>query len=170
MSSVKNEYILILNQKLANKTFEERQRFITKILEDIEPSGILEEPTFEDDVWDLNTPIGLQENEEADKFAKVEEIAVLDSDERVRRKREELITAGIIKPTKKKQKIVEESLIKRFGRNALHEAVLANDLNTVKKLLQNGVARDERDNNGNTPMDIALLEENIEAIKILKDF
>jgi len=172
MSSIKNEYVLILNKHLANRTYEVRSRLIDKIIEDIEQTGLLNSPEFEDDDWDLNTPIGLQEteNEEADQFAQSEKIASFSSDERVARKRQELIEAGIIKKKKVKKKVVKPLSVTRFGRNALHEAVVANDLETVKRLLRNGIAQNQKDNNGNTPMDLALLEENFEAVKILKGF
>jgi ankyrin repeat protein len=63
---------------------------------------------------------------------------------------------------------VEGSL--RFGRTPLHEAILMNDLETIRSLLNENKYLMSRDNNGHTPLDLARLEENIVVIKMIMEF
>ncbi|MFW6173767.1 MAG: ankyrin repeat domain-containing protein [Elusimicrobiota bacterium] len=56
-----------------------------------------------------------------------------------------------------------------FGRTALHNAVLQNDTDNIKELVQQGADVTIKDNSGNTPYRLALLEDCEDAIKALEE-
>lgn len=81
-------------------------------------------------------------------------------------------TPFIIKNKNKKSLIIkeEEVIFNRWGRSSLHEAVLVNDINLVQNLLETDVNVYLTDNNGQTPLDLALLEEKREIVNLLKPY
>lgn len=56
-----------------------------------------------------------------------------------------------------------------FGRTALHNAVIQNNPDKIKELIQQGADATIKDNSGNTPYRLALLEDCEEAIKALEE-
>jgi hypothetical protein len=56
----------------------------------------------------------------------------------------------------------------QFGRTPLHEAVLKQDLDAIKKLLQDGADATLTDNNGHTPLVVARLERFKKVIHLMK--
>jgi len=64
----------------------------------------------------------------------------------------------------------KEVVFNRWGRSSLHEAVLVNDVNLVQNLLETDVNVYLTDNNGQTPLDLALLEEKREIVNLLESY
>lgn len=56
-----------------------------------------------------------------------------------------------------------------YGRTALHQAVLNDDTDRLKELLADGADASIKDNSGNTPYRVALLEGKMEIIKIFEE-
>lgn len=66
------------------------------------------------------------------------------------------------------ERIKEEDLQGRYGRTLLHEAVLLEDEDTIKKLINDGVDVTIKDNSGYTPYMIGVLEGKVKSITLLK--
>lgn len=96
-----------------------------------------------------------------------------DQDIRIEKLRQYYIDEGLVDvnttdPWAKNESISQS--ISQFGRNSLHDAVLASDKAAVSDLLAKGVNCAAKDNNGMTALEVALLEESFEVAKIIQDF
>lgn len=67
-----------------------------------------------------------------------------------------------------KERIKDDDLKGRYGRTLLHEAVLAEDEEAIKKLIEDGADPTIRDNSNHTPYILGVLEGKMKAIKLLK--
>jgi len=56
-----------------------------------------------------------------------------------------------------------------YGRTLLHKAVLSRNQKEIKRLVSKGIDYNIRDNSGLTPFQIAIIEEDKEIIKFLKN-
>jgi len=142
--SILNTFLLKLDRDLSKYPSEQRGRMRNKILEDLEKDDILH-PSYM-----VLAPDPYDDDE----------ISVTDlKEERVKTKQQELK----IPVTEVKSKF-------KYGRTHLHEAVAISDFELIKKLLQDNPNVYSKDNNGNTPIDHAILDENKEALRIFGDF
>ena len=105
-----------------------------------------------------------------------EEILSLQSLQRIRAKRIELAKdprSGIVLTPEEKGETgedVEEVMPNSYGRSPLHEAIAMRNLDAIRKYVSEGRYLDARDNNGNTPYQMAYQEGYTEAVEIFEEF
>lgn len=76
---------------------------------------------------------------------------------------------GIMTETLQEYGVEDDFEINRFGRNKMHEAVITGDIELVKQLLiSEPESINTKDNNGNTPLQCAYLDENEELITVFR--
>ncbi len=156
--------------KLSKKKKKERIKKILEnvnILEEDKKSYIFErEPqciSDEEKLIDLEEIADLAFGNVFKNFGEIES-PTLDW-ERIRRKQKEL---GV--KVKEKQRDFNKVPITRYGRCLLHEAIAMKDVKAIKKYARQPEYLQVRDNNDNTPYQMALLMEYKEAVVILKPF
>ena len=96
---------------------------------------------------------------------------MMNSDTRIRLKRQELIKLNILQPDKDDELEVAEashSVENRYGRSPLHEAIAMRDIRLVKKYVMQNLFLDVKDNNGHTPKEMAYYEGYSKALKIFE--
>lgn len=86
------------------------------------------------------------------------------TEERIRKKQLEL---GM-EPDEMIEVEIDESVC-RYGRCPLHEAIDKESISLIKEYAKTKRYLEHKDNNGNTPLDMAEIEGYDEAVKILKD-
>jgi ankyrin repeat protein len=57
-----------------------------------------------------------------------------------------------------------------YGRSPLHEAIGMRNLEAIKKYVSEGLYLEDRDNNGNTPYQMAYQEGYMEAVDIFTEY
>lgn len=142
--SILNTFLLNLDRGLTKYPSEDRERMRTRILDDLKKDDILH-PSY----------TALLLGPDDDDEISISEIR----EERVKVKQKELR----IPPDESKVKY-------KYGRTQLHEAVVISDLELIRRLLRENHSVYVKDNNGNTPVDHAILDENIEVLSIFKEF
>jgi len=142
--SILNTFLLNLDHGLSKYPSDQKERIRHRVLDNLKKDNILHP------IYDILFYDPLDE----------EEISVSElREEKVKTKQQELRIP------------VEESKTKfKYGRTHLHEAVVISDFELLKKLLSENNNVHAKDNNGNTPIDHAILDENKEALRIFKDF
>jgi hypothetical protein len=106
----------------------------------------------------------LQEEDEEEEYSFGREESIIEW----RKHYEELEKQGIYVFSKEEQ-IQEENARGNFGRTELHEAVNNNDIEEVKRLLENGADVTLKDNSGFTPLIIARLNGYADIITLLSE-
>lgn len=142
-----NRLVLRLNGRLKHLDLSSRQRIIGRVIADLDDIGVLspnDEMEMEMDYGNTEYPV------------------LLNSDERIRR---EQIRMGI-EPEETTEIEIPNN---RYGRTDAHEAVLINDVSLVRKLAsEHPEYFSVKDNNGRTPVSVALSEENDQMIDLFK--
>jgi ankyrin repeat protein len=139
---VLNQFIMSLDKGLAKYPSEKRSIIRQRILDNVRNSDIFK-------------PLHLFHCDPNEEEIVEIPIAIV-REERVKEKQIEFK----IKP--------ESKPILKYGRTLLHEAVATSNIDLIKKLLSEGHSTKDLDNNGNTPIDHALLDENDEVLAIFK--
>lgn len=189
--------ILLNNPDINSLSEEEMRKRIAKIMADLDKDGIFDSIKYGDkDVWDddLDTMSDIQfdENrtpkeknialeflrkpEEKTQREENEEVITLESLKRIREKRRELAQHPESKIVLDDNDFEEEERALRgiaimpnsYGRNPLHEALGMRNLEMVEKLVSEQKYLDGRDNNSNTPYQMAVQEGYKEAIEIFE--
>ena len=165
---------------------------MAKIIEDLDKDGILDPIDYNDGDWndDLETMSDIEfdskRTEEEKKLALEflqkpkeerqednEDVITLESLKRIREKRRELaqhpesgivLTPDDLEDEERGDMIMPNS----YGRSPLHEAVGMRNIESVKKYVSEGKFLDHRDNNGNTPYQMAFQEGYEEAVAIFE--
>tara|TARA_Y100000034_G_scaffold133560_1_gene199373 strand:+ start:348 stop:800 length:453 start_codon:yes stop_codon:yes gene_type:complete len=144
-SSIINHFLLCLDNSLRKYPSEQRERIRRRIIDDFAQTDIFRPLYMEDDDDYVNVDQRAIENE-------------MKKEERILAKQKEY---GI-KPDEPKKN--------RWGRSDMHEFVEISDTEAIRRL----IAEDpdmiwKKDNNDNTPIDQALLDENKTVISLFKD-
>ena len=195
--TIRSKFIeILLNNPKINSLPEDKMRdFMGRIIDDLDKDGILDEINYEDDDWgdELDTMSDIEfddtrsEEEKAialeflqkpkeDRREENEEILSLESLERIRAKRRELAQnpeSGIVLndddfEEEERAEKGEVVMPNSYGRSPLHEAIGMRNLESIKKYVAEGKYLDERDNNGNTPYQMAYQEGYDEAVEIFE--
>ena len=158
--NIRNMFILSLAENISKLPFDQRQRITKKVLEDLDKTDILtpiDVLGYDDDIdW-----FKQQEDDIEDVYEAMKEV---EREERIKQKEIEYSDyAGLPECPLSSCKIT------RYGRTELHEAVLANDVETVKRLLKEGLNIDVKDNNGNDALMLARLEQRDEIVKVFEE-
>lgn len=153
MSGIRTRILLFHEARIAARGIEpeKKEKLLTKIMAGHEAAGVFDPPDFST----------TEDDETVD-------VDFMTSDERILNKQIELsekcpglgITIGI--PKRK-----HDPNVTRFGRSIVHEAVLLDDLDLLKQLINNGEDIHRTDNNGHTPLQIAIMEEKDEIVMYL---
>ena len=94
---------------------------------------------------------------------------LIDQENRIQKKRKELTEKGIIEPDNPTyQKSI--SIITRYGRSPLHEAIAMKDTCLVEKHIKSGKYLDKVDNNGHTAIEMAYYENYTDALRLFKKY
>jgi len=164
MLNLENRFIVSVFKNICKYPFAKRTRILNKILQDISNMDIfsLDDGYNEDENYsDLNIFVDdfVEMGELGSDVEKFKEMA------RLQKKYE---AAGIVGNYDWDKEDNKNYVI--YGRTALHNAILKNDLVTIEDMLISGEGIFEKDNGGNTPLQVAQLEENFEAIKLFRKY
>lgn len=187
---LRNRFLEILhnNKNLNHLTEEQKKNITSKIMKDMEGSNIFSfAEVQEDEDWDLIEQAAdaiWSGGTQNDIHKAVENLRVsygvktkvkygpIDPLERVKTKRRELSLIPelniVLDDEEGEKQTIGEIIIVRYGRNLLHEAVAMRDIGLVKKYAKEQKYRDGDDNNGCTPLEMAIYEDFTGAIEILK--
>jgi len=142
-----NEFVLILDRQLAHYPAEQRHHLRDRILDDLTSTTDILKPID----WGYEDS---SENDELDQ-------PIVNIKDRILKKQEELQ----IEPEPE----IPIVKINRWGRSDLHEAIAISDLEAIKSSLAQKKDIHSKDNNGNTPLDFAMLEANDEVIALFRE-
>ena len=148
-----NLFCLSVEKSVESRSLSREQKvdILCKIFKDISSTEILHPYSF---LFDKIDEIDeLAEEREADCIA-------LSTEERIRNKQIEL---GIEPDSPE-----DESIKLPYGRTRLHEAVVMQDEQMVRLFISEDDDSFSEDNNGNTPYDLALLNNNKDMILLLE--
>ena len=163
--NVKNEFIYSLNQKYAHLQFDKRQFLVKKMVADFADFfSITLNPNDDEEEF----PLDLMFETEVDGEYVEGDLGKIDPEreKRIRALEEWAKSEGL----QEKEEITPfKAEIKRFGRSALHEAILNEDIDGIKQLIKDGANLFAKDNNGNSPLNLAQMEEKTEIVKILSE-
>ena len=146
-----NRFYLEIEKRISSHQFvaEKRIRLINKIFADINKTDILNDDysttAFEDTEDEINAELAIN------------------SETRIKEKQLELGITPDDPPEKHLDKIKLP-----YGRSRLHEAVIMQDIQFISQFLSEGEDPSATDNNGNTPYDLALLNNYVEVIALLE--
>ena len=168
--ALRNKFIQIIHKNLSEKDAEKKNRLkkIKKILDDIEQIGLFDELDYEynhfEDIEILADMVFCEKEEKRDEqILNVASISV----ERIRKKQVEL---GIKPSTDEEILAAEISDFSRYGRSPLHEAIAMREIDLISQYVKEKKYLLIRDNNGNTPQQMAIQENYREAIEIFEEF
>ena len=184
--------ILLCNPNINSLTDEGMRSVMAKIMEDLDRDGILDPIDYNDGDWqdDLDTMSDIEfdtSRTEAEKklaleflqkpkevqMEENEDVITLESLKRIREMRRKLaehpesgivLTPDDFEDDESGEMIMPNS----YGRSPLHEAVGMRNLDSIKKYVSEGKFLDHRDNNGNTPYQMAFQEGYEEAVAIFE--
>jgi len=185
-NSLRNRFLRLITSKKNIKSLpkERKKQVVNTIIQDIEGTNIFiddatELDVFEEDQFEKDLSSGKVFDENVDILSAQEavkelskeikniifidpfSIASLSSNERVERKQKELgITCGREK-NEKRQDL-------RFGRTLLHEAIIMRNINLVREHVKTKNLYFVKDNNGETPLELAYQEGYVAIIEILE--
>jgi len=171
----RNNYIQILHRNKVPRSH------IGSIMEDIDASGVFEDEDDEqimDDIWaelerEAEVIFGDKSGDEkVQAFLQLKQEKQrslpdghpdLSSDERVRRKQEEIAATGYFDKKKRKRETTPRTKVKEvydgaalpFGRSPLHQYIALRDLKNIEKCVKNRQYLDCLDNNGHNPYEMA---------------
>jgi len=142
-SSNINHFLLSLDHSLQKYPAEQRERIRQRVIDDLAHTDIFRPLYLEDDDEYEPNEVSIKE---------------MTREERVVAKQLEYGTEP------------DEPPKNRWGRNDLHEAVAISDVEAVQRLLADDPESiNHKDNNFNTPIDQALLDENKSVINLFKN-
>jgi hypothetical protein len=188
--------ILMCNPNINSMSDEDMRRAMRQIMDDLDADGVLDPIVYGDDYEgdfgdDLDTMSEIEFDEsrtEAEKAIAIEflqkpkeeqrdsneEIITLESLKRIREVRRRLAEnpeSGIIlddddyEPDEGDPNR-EVAMPNSYGRSPLHEAIGMRNLDSIKKFIEEKKYLDVRDNNGNTPYQMAYQEGYMEAVEV----
>ena len=186
-----NNFIQIISNysPIRSLPVEKKKKRIEWILTDLEKSGIFEPISFKDDDLELLADLhfgdisskklllelaGVREQE--DNIDESETVVNFTSLQRIRRKRQQLSKDPNMGIVLDETDFMSENILQgisrtcSYGRTPLHEAIHLRDLGSIEKLASEKTYLNERDNNGNTPYEMAFHQKYREAMKILKKY
>ncbi len=171
---VRNQLVINLNKQLNERPYEERKRIINSILFDLDNTNILCPPasTLADEIEE-DFHLDLMFEQEVSNEYVENDICQVDPERESRIKAFEKFyeSEGLIGDEEVPTPFVGVSKpIERFGRSPIHSAVLAGDIEAIKDYIKQGANFNVKDNNKNTPWELALLEGEIEIAKLLEPF
>ncbi|KKL08997.1 hypothetical protein LCGC14_2570280 [marine sediment metagenome] len=183
--------IISNNIEIRSLPLDKKKDRINWILNDLETAGLFEPINFEEDDLDLLADLHFGDlpsinfllemisgNRQKEK-RKDEEKNVLSctSLQRIRKKRIELARRPEMNIILDETDYMTDDLVVSgnpmdcsYGRTSLHEAIHLRDLTSIEKLAKERKYLKERDNNGNTPYEMAYYQKYKEAMKILKKY
>jgi len=195
--TIRSQFIeILLNNPEINSLPDDKMRIIMgKIMADLDSDGILDPINYSDeDDWDyeLDTMSYIEfdsnrtEEEKAialefiqkpkeERKGADEDAITLESLKRIREKRRELAQnpeSGIVLTPDDYEDcddIPNNAMPNSYGRSPLHEAIGMRNLASIRKYVREGKYLDHRDNNGNTPYQMAFQEGYMEAVEIFED-
>ncbi len=156
------------------------------IMIDLKKSCIFSEDEVDEDIdWDAVdqkaeiwfSELDPQEKLEAINNIHIEQISKSDKvrnkffyehEQRIQAKMREMEERNLTGPELDEEEPAEFN-ITRYGRSPLHEAIVMKDIRLVKKYVKEGLYLDCEDNNGHTPMEMALYEGYKEAMIIFEN-
>lgn len=176
----KNRMLYIL---LRNGTEREQ---MCKIMKDLEEGGIFDEVEIEDNLslLEQEADIIFSNKEPSQKVMEIlllkqernQEITgrkrtqhLINVEQRIQLKQQELIEKGIIEPDTPEE-IRDKKIATRYGRTLLHEAISMRNIRLVKRYIKVKEYRDQIDNNGHTPQEMAYYENYKEALILFEKY
>ena len=151
-----NQFVFDMNNRLQHLDKDRRLKIVSRVVCDLENT-------------DIFTPIHKMCNDYDDLLDSQEAIACENALSREDRIKElQVFYSGSLddEDTIEKERITRT----RCGRTDLHDAVSMNDLEMIRKLIVEDHADvNVKDNNGHTPIHIAILEENEAAISLFRE-
>lgn len=154
-----NHFVLSLNNRIQHLPLETRQERMTKILNDVEHLSDGEESH-------IFTPLSLLCEEE---YEEGEEIACENAVAREQRIMELQAFYNIPGEVDEEEQEREQAVKKRCGKTDLHDAVLMGDCDLIRRLVKDGADIHAKNNNGQTAVYLAFLEENEEVIALFRE-
>jgi len=195
-TTIRSRYIkILLNNPAINSLPSDQMRStMTKIIADLDKDGILDPIDFKDDFDEIDSmsliefdtnrtteektlALELFKKPEKDLREENEEVISLESQKRIRTKRRELskdprskiiLTPEDFEPDDERSNDARV-VVNSYGRTPSHEAVGMRNLDLVKKYIDEGLYLKDRDNNGNTPYQMAYQEGFEEAVKLFEE-
>jgi ankyrin repeat protein len=185
--------ILLSNPNINSLTDDQMRVVMAKIMEDLDKDGILDPINYDDGDWydDLDTMSDIEfdssRTEEEKKLAleflqkpkaeqkeENEDVVTLESLKRIREMRRKLAEhpeSGIVlTPDDFEDDETGEMIMPNsYGRSPLHEAIGMRNLDSIRKYVSEGKFLNHRDNNGNTPYQMAFQEGYEEAVAIFEE-
>jgi len=187
---------ILMNHTEINSLPDDGMRTVmAKIMKDLDKDGVLDpidyrgvdddfedmdqrhDIEFDDKITDEEKKIALEFLEKTQFLEAVEsneDVISLESLKRIRQKRRELAKnpESLIVLTSddyEENDLGEDEVMPNsYGRTPLHEAVGMRNLDSIKKYVSERKYLDSRDNNGNTPYQMAVQEGYMEAVKIFE--
>lgn len=180
--SDRNRYLQILHRICDNR------EMIDKVMKDIDLEGIFEEENIEDNYDEVEEISEILFNPNLSKKEKKEAIVLIKDSKNiendkssitiVNEEREKLILAkqkeyielGIV-PADDIEYISSEKdgKVSRYGRSPLHEAIAHRDIKFVRKCIKRKMFLKDKDNNGNTPREMAYYEGWTEVLELFNE-
>jgi hypothetical protein len=152
-----NTFVLGMNHNLRKYDVEKRKRILSKIVADLENTDIFSRLADEETDDDFESEEGIDTSE----IVHLKEEIILE------KQREYGIEPdGPMSEEDNKERFIRQQ---QWGKRPLHEAVAASDLAGIRKLVVEGADVTEVDNNGHTPLYLAVLEENHEVVALFKE-
>ena len=185
--------ILLSNSSIRLLSSSEMRERIAKIIKDLDRDSILDPIEYPDGDWfdeldsisdiEFNSTCTENDKKIAMEFlqkTKEEEVVVnndiitLESLKRIREKRRELAKhqdSNIVLTNDDYEEGERLDIMPNsYGRSPLHEAIGLRNIDSIKKYVLEGTFLDYRDNNGNTPYQMAFQEGYDEAVEIFKKY
>lgn len=154
-----NHFVFELNNRIQHLPFEVRQQRMKQIIEDVERLEDGEESH-------IFTPLCLLCDDDNDD---TEELACENAVAREQRIRELQAFYNVPGEIDEEEQERELAIKNRCGKTDLHDAVLMGDCDLIRTLIQNGADINAKNNNGQTAVYLAFLEENEEVISLLRE-
>jgi len=159
LSRVQDIYVRTLESspRLQGLSLEKRKKIIGESVERMTRLGIFE-------------PLHLSWEDDDDEFV-IQDDEAVEAASRLKDRNAQIRMKQIalkIKPMEGEDDVSEASSDYRWGRTQLHEAVAMNDIVMAEKLIKEGHDITAKDNNGHTPIHIAVIEENKEMIVMFR--
>lgn len=180
MSSLRNHFLQTLYNNMNHLPREKKINYIKKILLDVEDLNIFEdEIDWEDDKWfeleyESEVEFNIDNKKTSDNKKYQNEDIGLNREKLIRDKRIELSQdsrSGVILEGDEMEEYIPTINPKiTHGRSPLHEAIAMRDIESIKKYIKENKYLDAKDNNGNTPYQMAYQEGYEEVVNLFKEF
>jgi len=148
-----NRFVFKLNQRLQHVPTSKRLNMIQKIMEDLEPTGILNPIDFEEEILEhssisFNNILGRE-----DRIINLE-------------KKHGTFNRDVYEEDNEQKRISRS----RCGGSDMHDAVKMGDIDLIKRIYKSDPSSmEQKNNNGHTPIYVAFLEENKEVINAFRE-